>query len=124
MTPVTPVTPSTVGRFVGAVHALIGLVLLIAPRRVATLAGGPGGAPPNWVIRLLGVRMAGQAGFELSRPTPEVLAASAGVDGVHAASMLPVLLSSRYRRAALLSAGVAVASAAGLTLAQRPTWRQ
>ena len=121
----TPVTPSRVGRFAGTVHAVIGSVLLIAPSRAATLvARGPGGAPPNWVIRLLGLRMVAQAGFELSHPTPEVLAASAGVDGVHAASMLPVLLSSRYRRPALVSAGVALASAAGLTCAQRPTWRR
>ena len=121
----TPVTHSRVGRFAGAVHAVVGSALLISPHQAATLAArGPGGAPPNWVIRLLGLRMVAQAGFELSRPTPQVLAASAGIDGVHAASMLPVLLSGRYRRAALVSAGVALVSATGLTLAQRPTRRR
>lgn len=110
----------TAARSIGAAHALLAAVLLLFPRQVAgSIAGRSGAQPPPWLVRVLGLRVAAQAGLELASRTPDALTASAIVDGLHAASMLPVLVSARYRRPALLSAGLAVASATALVLAGR-----
>lgn len=110
----------TAARSIGAAHAVLAAVLLLFPRRVAgSTAGRSGAQPATWLVRVLGLRVAAQAGVELASRTPDALTASAIVDGLHAASMLPVLASSRYRRPALLSGGLAVASASVLVLAGR-----
>ena len=107
-------------RAIGVAHALLAAVLLCFPHRVAgSVAGRSGAQPPRWLVRVLGIRVAAQAALELARPTPEALMASSLVDGLHAASMAPVLISRRYRRSALLSGGLATASAAGIMLAGR-----
>jgi hypothetical protein len=86
--------------------------LLVRPRGVAAaLAGRP--TPPAWLVRLLGARQLVQQLVVLAVPTPAVARVAAAVDGVHALSMLgATALAPRHRRAELVSAGVAVASAA------------
>lgn len=96
---------------------MLAAVLLVFPHRVAAAVAGRSGAlPPRWLIRILGLRVAAQAGLELTSPTAEAVTASALIDGLHAASMVPVLFSRRYRRPALLSGALATASAAVLLL--------
>lgn len=60
---------------------------------------------------MLGARLVAQHVAVLVSPEPATLRLSAAVDGLHAASMLPVLALPRYRRAALLSGGFAAVSA-------------
>jgi hypothetical protein len=77
----------------------------------------------QWVVRLLGGRLVAQHALVLSRPTDRHVRAAATVDALHAASMVPLLWSSRYRRAALVSGGYAVFYAATATapaIAPRP----
>ena len=65
-----------------------------------------------WIVRLLGVRTLAQSAAEFSRPRRDVLIIGVGVDVVHAASMLAAAkMWPRYRRAALISAASATASA-------------
>jgi hypothetical protein len=69
--------------------------------------------PPAWIMRVLGIRTLGQAAAEAIRPSPHVLRVGIVVDLLHAASMFAAArVWPRYRRAALASAGAAVASAA------------
>jgi len=71
--------------------------------------------------------MAVQGAVEVGRPSPLVAGAGAGVDGLHAASMVGLAaISARHRRAALRSAALAAGSSvtlAGLTRASRPARR-
>ncbi|MGY2082445.1 hypothetical protein [Blastococcus sp. SYSU DS0539] len=60
---------------------------------------------------MLGARLVAQHAAVLVSPEPATLRLSAAVDGLHAASMLPVLAMPRYRRAALASGGFAALSA-------------
>ncbi|MDP5182656.1 hypothetical protein QOZ88_08385 [Blastococcus sp. BMG 814] len=72
-----------------------------------------------WVARVLGARLVAQHALLLVRPGPAVAGAAVAVDGLHAASMLPLLGHPAYRRAALVSGGFASATAAGLAVAAR-----
>ncbi|WP_212719159.1 hypothetical protein, partial [Blastococcus sp. CCUG 61487] len=65
----------------------------------------------RWVVRLLGARLVVQHLAVLRRPEPAVLRATAGLEALHAASMVPLLALPRYRRAALVSGAVALGSA-------------
>lgn len=99
-------------RALGAGHALLGTGLLIWPVRSAALvARSRHAVPPPWMIRSLGARLLLQAAAEVVRPRPGVLSAGAGIDSLHAASMVPVLFGNRYRSTAAVSAGLAAASA-------------
>ncbi|MGY2065715.1 hypothetical protein [Blastococcus sp. SYSU DS0619] len=60
---------------------------------------------------MLGARLVAQHVAVLVSPGPAALRLSAAADGLHAASMLPVLALPRYRRAALVSGGFAAVSA-------------
>lgn len=87
--------------------------LVIRPHRTGRVAaGGDVGVPPAWLVRILGGRMALQSCAELAYPVPAVLMASAAVDALHAASMGVAAIDPRYRRAAAISAAIAVTSAA------------
>jgi hypothetical protein len=89
-----------------------GAALALRPAAtVRTVCGGP--PPPPVVVRVLGARQVAQSALLLlRRPSPLVTTAAAAVDGLHAASMIAAALAwPRYRRAALTSAAVAVASA-------------
>ncbi len=106
---------SAEARSMAALRLAGGVFLLVAPQRGAQIVGGTGVvSPSSWVIRLLAARWVAQGAAEVHRPTTGVLAAGAGVDVLHAVSMLAVAAcSSRHRRAALASAAIAALSAAG-----------
>ncbi len=82
---------------------LWGTVLLSNAQRLA-------GPTPVAVVRVLGARYLVQAVLLTRTDRPPVRAAYA-VDVTHALSMLAFLPARRYRRRALISAGVAVALA-------------
>jgi len=98
------------------VQCLLGAALLERPDRIGrAVGGGVESAPPSGVLRVLGGRLLLQGLAALARPDARVARLSAGVDATHAASMLFVAAGvARYRRAALISAALAVGSAAVL----------
>ena len=67
----------------------------------------------RWVVRLLGARLVVQHATVLAVPRPPVVRAAAAVDLLHAATMLPLLRSPRYGRAAAISGAVAAAYGIG-----------
>ncbi len=88
-----------------------GAALLARPEAVVrAVPGRP--APHVAVLRVLGARQLVQGAVLLARPTPQVVRGAAVVDGLHALSMVPVLLHPRYRRAALVSLLLGVAASA------------
>lgn len=111
-------------RAVCAVQAGTGLATAACARLVAARIGGPAGTP-GWLaplIVVLGLRQVAQAALVYTVDDPLLLKAGAAVDGLHAASMLPVLLVPRYRAAAGLSAALAIAAAAAeVAVAERTT---
>jgi hypothetical protein len=64
-----------------------------------------------WVVRILGARLLAQHAAVLIAPRGRLVAAASGIELLHAATMVPLLQQPRYRRAALISGGVAAASA-------------
>jgi hypothetical protein len=112
--------PALPTRVVSSGFAAAGLALLATPAwatRSAT-AGGP--LPPTWLVRLLGGRTLAQHGLVLVRPSRGVVLGGAAVDALHALSMVgAAAVWPQYRRPALVSAGMAGASAA-LALATAP----
>lgn len=103
-----------------AAHLGQGALLLARPRAVLSAVARKQDTPPEWIARLLGIRMLAQAAAEGIRPSRGVLGTAVAVDLVHAASMVGAAqLWPRYRRAALASAGSAgVSAAAGALLAR------
>lgn len=95
-------------------QCVAGAVLLTRPEPMGrALSGAATTAPPRSVVRLLGFRLLVQGAATLAFPGPEANGVSAAVDATHGASMLLVAaVSRRYRRAALINAAVALASAA------------
>ena len=97
----------------------IGAVMLAAPGRAAGWSSGGGSAPPSWIVRLLGGRMAAQAALigtvraKRHKDLPAAMRLGAVVDLLHGTSMIAAAgFYPRYRRAALVSAGVAFAAGA------------
>jgi hypothetical protein len=91
---------------------VLGAALLARPRAVSTAVSRTGARPADWIVRLLGARMAGQAVLTLARPTTAVAALGVGTDVSHAASMVWVAQRMpRYRPAAVASGAVATAFA-------------
>jgi len=79
---------------------------------------------PSSVVRLLGARYLMQGGAQLAWPSVTVLRGAAVVDGLHAMTMLAVAWRrADYRRPALVSATVALGSAAACTLSSRHSRR-
>lgn len=103
---------ATAGAALGGSRAVLGIFALIAPESVVRACAGPNlsAMPPPWVVRLLGGRLLLQGALEVGRPSRTVLLVGAGVDVAHALSML-ALAGTRYRRPALVSAGIAAGSA-------------
>lgn len=107
------------------VRAAYGTALVVRPGPVIQLATGRlPGRRACWVARVLGVRHLVQAALTLALPRPELLAAGAEIDTVHAASMLlAAAVSEPVRRAALADALVETTfAAAGLTIARSCVW--
>ncbi len=109
-------------RVLSAVRAGYGLLLLVRPERSPEVLLGDTrdpAVPP--VVRVLGARHAAQGLVTLVRPTETVLGLGAGVDALHAASMVALAaVSPAHRRPGLVSAGAAsVFAAASGVLARR-----
>lgn len=106
-----------------AIRASYGVALLMAPGAVVYLGTGRyPGRRARRVARLLGARHLIQAGVSAFAPLPGVLAVGAGVDALHAASMLMLATVGRgMRRAALTDAlAAALFAAAGVSAARVP----
>jgi hypothetical protein len=102
-------------RALAVLGAASGVALLTLPKQVVDAVAPAFPRERLWLVRLLGARLVAQHGAILVSPSPRTLRVAAAVDGLHAASMLPLLALPRYRRAALVSGGVATFS----TLAAR-----
>jgi len=103
------------------VRAAWGLLQLAAPGLVADrVLRVPLDHRAEVVARVLAARQVLQAGLLLRTPTPVSLSLGAGVDGLHAASMLALAaLSARRRPPALLDASIAAAFAVSGAVAAR-----
>jgi hypothetical protein len=99
-------------RLLPALGLAAGGLLLARPRRVVDAVAPQVPRQRLWLVRALGVRLLVQHGAVLARPERPVVRASAAVDLLHAASMVPFLASPRYGRAARISGGGAAAYAA------------
>jgi hypothetical protein len=84
-----------------------GLVLLVGPEPALRRLAPEFPREQRWVARLLGARLVAQHAAVLAAPRPAVLRAAAAVDLLHAATMVPLLRSPRYGRAARVSGAVA-----------------
>ncbi len=96
------------------VRACYGALLIAFPDRVArTIDEQQDGEGFRRIIRVLGAREVAQAVICWPQPTSALLKVGAGVDVIHAASMLGLAaMSRRWRRPALLSALTATIFAA------------
>ncbi len=98
-------------RLLAAAGLVWGAALVTRPRQVADSLAPEFPRERLWVVRVLGARLVAQHATVLIAPEPRVVRLASAVDLVHAASMVPVLLLPRYRRAAWISGAVAAASA-------------
>ena len=96
-----------------------GLALVARPRQVVDAVAPGYPADRLWAARVLGVRLLAQHAALLAVPRPAVLRAGAAVDLVHAASMVPLVRSPRYGRAARVSGGGSAATALVAALASQ-----
>jgi hypothetical protein len=99
-------------RLLAALGVASGLALLTDPGRVADAVDPAFPRERLWVARVLGVRLLVQHGAVLATADPRLVRLGSAVDLAHAATMVPLLRSSRYRRAALVSGALAAAYAA------------
>ena len=95
-------------RLLAAVSGVWGLLMLFRAEPLVEAVCPEFPESKQWVVRLLGGRLVVQHALVLCRPTDRYVRAAAAVDMLHAASMVPLLWSPRYRRAALVSGGYAV----------------
>ena len=105
-----------------SVRAGYGLVQLAMPGYSAEQQlGGPLDATTLRVVRVLGARQVTQAGLVLVFPDEPLAGLGAGVDALHALSMVPLVAAApRWRRPALVSGLTAAAFAvAGILAARR-----
>ena len=101
-------------RLLAALGLTWGAALLLRPRALVDALCPEYPRSRVWVVRVLGARLLAQYAGVLAAPGARLVGAASGVDLLHAASMVPLLRSPRYRRAALVSGGVAAVSAAVL----------
>jgi hypothetical protein len=94
-------------RLFAALSGVWGLLLLLRAGPLVAAVCPEFPESEQWVVRVLGGRLVVQQALVLSRPTHRRVRAAATVDMLHAASMVPLLWSPRYRRAALVSGGSA-----------------
>ncbi|MGY1703390.1 hypothetical protein ACI79C_02360 [Geodermatophilus sp. SYSU D00697] len=97
-----------------------GTALLAVPDRVTDALCPELPRDRRWAVRVLGARMVVQHATLLVAPGRPVRPIAAAVEGLHAVSMLPLLGRPRYRRAALISAGIAAVSATALAVPAGP----
>jgi hypothetical protein len=119
---VTVVKQAAAANRLSAARAALGAGHLAFPGRAArALSPQPIGGRARQVIRLLGARQLLQAAVTRARPTEAVLAVGAGIDALHAASMLALAAyRPEWRGPALTDAAVAGCLAvAGAAAARR-----
>jgi hypothetical protein len=107
-------------RLLAALGLAWGVTLLLRPREVVARLCPEFPRSLLWVVRVLGVRLLVQHGAVLAAPEAPLVRVASGVELLHAASMVPLLRSARYRRAALVSGAVAAVSAAVLPAVALP----
>jgi hypothetical protein len=107
-----PSARRTLTRLLAALGVASGLALLAAPERVVGTVAPE--FPPErlWLARVLGARLVAQHGAVLATADPRLVRLGSAVDLAHAATMVPLLASPRYGRAARVSGGLAAAYAA------------
>jgi hypothetical protein len=98
-----------VGRAGVVARAAWGVGCIAAPATVGRALGlAPGDRRARLLLRLLGARDLGQAVLAGSAPPPALLRIGAGIDALHAASMVGLAVVSKdYRRPALTAAAIA-----------------
>jgi len=104
-------------RTTGAAGVAAGLSLLARPGQAVARLAPEYPSDRLWVVRLLGARLIAQHAAVLAAPRPPVLRLAAGIDVLHAATMLPLVRSPRYGRAARISGAVAATYGAWASLA-------
>lgn len=103
--------PRRVARLLSVAGFAAGLAMVTRPADVAAAVAPAFPRERLWIARVLGLRLVAQHALVLAAPTAPRLQLAAAVDGLHAASMLPVLVLPRYRRAALVTGGLGALSA-------------
>lgn len=99
-------------RLIACWHVAVGAALTARPHAVTRAVCGPSDLPSTAVIRLLGARSLAQGVLLAAAPRAAMLHLGAAVDATHAASLIPVVAATRYRRVAAVSMGVAAVNAA------------
>ena len=111
-------------RLLAGLGLAAGIALFIRPQRVVDRLAPAFPADRTWLVRALGARLLVQHGAVLAAPAHAVVRVGSAVDLMHAASMVPFVVSPSYGRAARLSGAVAAAyAAAGLAVAPRSAGR-
>ena len=111
-------------RLLAGVGLAAGIALLTRPRQVVGRLAPAFPADRLWLARALGARLLVQHGAVLALPDHAMVRVGSAVDLMHAASMVPFVVSPSYGRAARLSGGFAAAYAAiGLAVAPRSEGR-
>ncbi|QXG76196.1 hypothetical protein KUM42_01065 [Modestobacter sp. L9-4] len=62
--------------------------MLLRPGGLTRAVCGGGPEPAAWIVRVLGARLVAQSAVTLVRPTRAVVLAGAGIDSLHATSMV------------------------------------
>jgi hypothetical protein len=112
-------TPAAAGRqsLLPATRASYGAALVVAPSALIYLTTGRfPGRHARRVAQLLGARHLIQAGVSVLAPVPGVLAVGAGIDSVHATSMLVLAAADRRTRRVALADALAEALFAAVGL--------
>ena len=104
-------TRHAAGRLGAAAGLATGLTLLTRPQQVLDALAPEYPRERRWLVRALGARVLVQDAAVFVRPEPAVVAAGAALDLLHALSMLPLLGSARYGRAARISGAVSAGAA-------------
>jgi hypothetical protein len=100
-------------RPVDVARLTLGVTALARPQQLLRGVGADDATATQRVTRVLGARYAVQSGAGLLRPRPWEPAADGVVDLLHAGSMVALAaISRRHRRAALVSAALALTFAA------------
>jgi hypothetical protein len=109
----------TLFRTASAAGVLAGVVLLIRPDEALARLAPEYPRDRLWVVRLLGARLVAQHAAVVAAPSAALLRAAGRIDLMHAVTMLPLLRSPRYGRAARISGAVAASYGTWASVAGR-----
>jgi hypothetical protein len=111
-------------RLLGGLGVASGIALVSRPQQLVDRLAPAFPGDQLWLVRTLGGRLLVQHGMALVAPGRRLVRVSSAVDLLHAASMVPLLASPHYGRAARISGGLAAAyAAAALVVAPRSEGR-